>query len=111
MKKKSTVTIIIISVIILIVSFLDFYILPEVNFQRVNTGKKPILMFLEASYKDGGSKQFRGMSYRIFYHHAIQPFSEELQTIKYEIGPEISYLLHIPFRNEESKKEVEIKER
>ena len=110
-KKKSTLIIVSLIVITFVISIIDFYVLPEVNYQRFKIGKKPILMFLKTSYKDGGSKEYRGISYKVFYHHSIQPMSDESQDIKYEVGPEISYLISAPFRNEETKKETEIKKR
>lgn len=86
---------------IVVVIYVDGYILPYSNYERLRKGQKPIFMFTSSllRHKDGGSQPYYGLTYKIFYYH--REASDGTRT-----GPRLTFNFTVPFRDQEVKEEV-----
>ena len=97
--KKSKI-ILIILIVIIIISCLGF-IFYKIDNQRIKNDKDPIFVINTVIYKDGGTKEYLGLGYKIIKYHIIEMELNNEKDI-YDIG---TWFLKYNKTNESEKME------
>lgn len=78
------------------------FVFSNVDYRRVDGGRRPLFSIPSVPIPDGGSVRWRGLGYDLISMHQLLPLDVERAT-GYTVGPVLEYWIAVwPFQNREN---------